>query len=168
MKQSEVNKILDLYHSKDYTNSDAYERSIPPCIPLRSNVWVFLDELEEFNFVRDIIDKDLQSIDKTYRCGEFYTLLIYEKGDFFAEHTDKSSVYSDSEISTSPQDEEKILFTGGYELNRDYKGGNFIIDGKELDVDIGELFYFSRDILHEVKEVKEGIRYSIHFSIEKL
>jgi hypothetical protein len=167
MESFEVNKILDLYNSKDYSDSDAYERSIPPCIPLRSNIWVFLDELEEFNFVRDIINRDLQNIDVRYKCG-FYTLLIYQKGDFFAEHTDESTIYSDSEISTSPQDEEKILFTGGYELNREYKGGNFFVDGKELGVDIGELFYFRRDVLHEVKEVKEGTRYSLHFMIENI
>ncbi len=167
MESFEINKILDLYNSKDYSDSDAYEKSIPPCIPLRSNVWVFLDELEEFNFVRDIINRDLQNIDVRYKCG-FYTLLIYQKGDFFAEHTDKSTIYSDPEISTSPEDEEKILFTGGYELNRDYKGGNFFVDGKELDVGIGELFYFSRDTLHEVKEVTEGIRYSLHFMIENI
>ena len=175
MESFEINKILDLYNSKDYSDSDAYEKSIPPCIPLRSNVWVFLDELEEFNFVRDIINRDLQNIDVRYKCG-FYTLLIYQKGDFFAEHTDKATIYSDPEISTSPEDEEKILFTGGYELNRDYKGGNLqLIHGSKMFMcesvlnikpEVGDFYFFPNYLMHAVfpfKDSKEERR-SISFN----
>ena len=46
-------------------------------------------------------------------------------------------------------------------------GNAYNQDGKKLNVDIGELFYFGRDTLHEITEVKSGIRYSLHFGIDK-
>ena len=82
------------------------------------------------------------------------TLLIYKKGDFFGEHYDTSTYGSG-------------ILSGNYLLNDEYKGGNFILDGKKLEVGVGELFTYGREILHEVTEVTDGVRYSLHFVIVK-
>jgi len=161
VEKYEVNKILELYHSKDY--SKKIVRYDPPCRPNKSVYWFGIykddDELKEFYFVRDIINKDIQNIDKGFCCAEFITFLIYEKGDFFGEH-------SDGEYA-APKHRQSGVLSGGYLLNDEYKGGNFIVDGKKLEVGVGELITFGREILHEITEVTDGIRYSLHFSIEK-
>ena len=161
MERHEINKILDLYHSKDYT-----EKIIRWRYSDISNSWLSLTKFKEFDFVRDIINKDLQNIDTDYRCSEFeassgvgnqgpITLLIYKKGDFFGEHYDTSTYGSG-------------ILSGNYLLNDEYKGGNFILDGKKLEVGVGELFTYGRDVLHEVTEVTDGVRYLLHFFIDKL
>ena len=81
--------------------------------------------------------------------------MIYKKGDFITEHRDTSS------FGTG-------ILSGGYLLNDEYKGGNFILDGKKLEVEVGELFTYGRDVLHEVTEVTNGVRYSLHFFIDKV
>jgi predicted 2-oxoglutarate/Fe(II)-dependent dioxygenase YbiX len=161
MEKYEINKILDLYHSKDYS-----EKIIRWKYSDISNFWLHITKFKEFDFVRDIINKDLQNIGyNDYRCAEFVapstlgqgpiTLLIYEKGDFFGEHSDTSTYGSG-------------ILSGNYLLNDEYKGGNFILDGKKLEVGVGELFTYGRDVLHEVTEVTGGVRYSLHFFIDKL
>lgn len=163
MEKYEINKILDVYHSKDYT-----EKIIRWRYNDISNSWLQLGKLKEFDFVKDIINKDLQEIDNNYRCAPdrdlntnrksyqgSITLLKYVKGDFMDEHCDSANWGTG-------------ILSGGYELNDEYKGGNFILDGKKLEVGVGELFTYGRDILHEVKKVTSGIRYSLHFFIDKL
>ena len=63
--------------------------------------------------------------------------------------------------------EDDILYSGGYLLNDDYEGGEFILDGETLDKEIGELFTFKRDVPHEVLPVTKGVRLSLHFSVRE-
>ena len=83
----------------------------------------------------------------------FISLLVYEKGDYFAEHQDGS-----------PWD---IVKSGGYSLNTDYTGGEFMLEGIAQDYKVGELFYFNRNVSHEVRPVISGKRLSLHFGILK-
>jgi len=161
MESFEVNKILDLYHSNDY--SEVVKKWKPPCVPNKSNHWLYLEELREFDFVRDIINRDLQSVDERYICGEFFTLLIYKKGDFFSKHNDKSP-----DSGLLDEEEVKLSLSGGYYLNDNYTGGDFILGGKRLESNIGEIFIFGRDVLHEVTEVTDGMRYTLHFGVEMI
>jgi predicted 2-oxoglutarate/Fe(II)-dependent dioxygenase YbiX len=62
-------------------------------------------------------------------------------------------------------DYSQAYLSGGILLNDDYDGGEFIIEGTPLDIPIGEVFTFGRDKLHEVKPIKSGVRYSLHFHI---
>ena len=59
----------------------------------------------------------------------------------------------------------RAYLSGGILLNNDYTGGEFIIEGTPLDIPIGEVFTFGRNDLHEVKPIKSGVRYSLHFHI---
>jgi len=161
MEKYETNKILEVYHTKDYT-----EKIIRWRYNDISNSWLHITLNKKFDFVRDIINKDLQNMGYNgYRCAEFVsplgtgqgpiTLLIYEKGDFFGEHSD-TSTYGTG------------ILTGHYLLNDEFEGGDFILDGEKLEKEVGELSVYGRDILHEVKKVTSGIRYSLHFFIDKV
>jgi hypothetical protein len=153
MKVYDVSRILETYKTGIFSeNTLKFDIKAGGYKP-KKNKWVSLHSIPEFSFVKNIIEEDLKKIDDSYRVGNFITLLIYEKGDFFAEHKDEDK-------SNTP-----IILSGGYLLNDDYEGGEFIIEGKELNVKVGELFLFGRDVYHEVKKVKRGIRYSLHFGV---
>lgn len=153
MENSDVNKILDLFFQKDY--SEFYEHYN---LDWKKNKWLKISNFSEFNFVEEIINKDLKKVNKFYEVGDFITFLIYNEGDFFGNHIDGPS-YSSNKSNT--------ILTGGYLLNTDFEGGDFIIENKKLSTGIGELFLFGRNDWHEVKEVTSGIRYSLHFAINE-
>lgn len=153
MIQLEINKILETLHSKDW--SDKYEIHDETW---KKNIWFKIGYIEDFQFVKDIINSDLQKVNENYVVSDWITFLIYNKGDFFGKHKDDDIRYGNRNS--------KILFTGGYLLNNDYTGGDFIIDNQKLNVSVGELFWFGRDKEHEVTLVESGIRYSLHFAIE--
>ena len=152
MESSNVKKILDLFHSKDWSSFYDYQ----DVKNFKKNIWFNLSKAEEFNFVREVITEDLKKLNDSYEVAEFITFLIYKKGDFFAEHIDGDSYVSENRNS---------VLTGGYLLNDNFTGGDFIIDGNKLQAKIGDLFYFGRDTNHMVKQVESGVRYSLHFTI---
>ncbi len=149
MTQLEVSNILEVLHSKDWSEYYMTQNN-----ELKRNIWFYINDIPEFSFVKDIIDNNLKNVDKTYKCSEWVTLLIYEKDDFFGLHKDD---YVDAKNRT--------VFTGGYLLNDDYEGGEFMISGEKLDAAVGELFMFERKHEHEIKPLKSGMRYSLHFAV---
>ena len=162
MESHDIDKILDIYRSNT-------EKIIRWRYSDISNSWLHITLNKKFDFVRDIINKDLQNIGyNDYRCAEFIplnkghqgpiTLLKYVKGDFISEHTDENSCISEDTLS------------GNYLLSSrdDFEGGDFIFDGEKLEKEVGELTVYDRDILHEVTKVTSGIRYSIHIFIDKV
>lgn len=83
-----------------------------------------------------------------------YQFTKYQNGDYFNWHTDSSDdVYN-----------QRIL-TIVIQLNDEYEGGELEleIDGKvySLKKGIGNLFAFSSLTKHRIKEIKNGVRYSI-------
>lgn len=100
-------------------------------------IWLF-EEIESF------LPKGLSLTDKFRGC-------IYKEGDFMNEHRDGDFAYA--------------KLSGGIELNRDYEGGEFIIDSKPLKSEVGELFTFGRFIKHRINKLTNGTRYSLHFHI---
>lgn len=154
MNISDVTKILEVFHSKDW--SSYYELHSETW---KKNIWFKIGDIHEFKFVRNLIDLDLKKIDDSFQVSEWITFLIYKKGDFFGSHTDDI-------ISYDTTTKKKIIYSGGYLLNSDFEGGDFIIDGKKNKAKIGELFLFERHLTHKVLEVENGIRYSLHFAVE--
>jgi len=63
----------------------------------------------------------------------------------------------------------KPHFFGGAELcdNNEFNGGDFYIDGKIVEYKKGRMFTHSFNDLHEIKEVTDGTRWSVHFLIHK-
>jgi predicted 2-oxoglutarate/Fe(II)-dependent dioxygenase YbiX len=78
--------------------------------------------------------------------------MVYTEGSFFKPHTDASSY--------------DAYLSAGYNLNKGFKGGDYIIKGHTIYPDIGELFTFGRDDMHEVTEITKGTRFSVHFAIK--
>jgi hypothetical protein len=115
--------------------------------------------VEEFNFVKQIIQKDLTPLNSEYIVSDWISLLIYRPGDFFGSHKDGHS-YSSDNYDT--------ILSAGYLLNNDYTGGRFLIEGKEITPSVGELFTFDRFVSHEITPVQTGVRYSLHFAVNKL
>tara|TARA_Y100000361_G_scaffold44507_1_gene38571 strand:+ start:14864 stop:15343 length:480 start_codon:yes stop_codon:yes gene_type:complete len=151
MHKKDVNKILEIYNKKDYSkNFIDYNLKWKKCKTLS------LSSFSEFDFIETLLNEELKSIDENYEVSEFITLLKYQKGDFFDEHIDASS-YSSGKSNT--------ILSGGILLNNEYSGGNFIINSKTLNVDIGELFTFGRNEKHQVTKVTDGIRLSLHFAV---
>jgi len=151
MRNVDVEHILDIYNKKDYSND-----FIDYDLKYKRVKTLSLSSFTEFDFIKELINKDVKKIDETYEVSEFITLLKYEKGNFFREHTDKVS-YTSTSANT--------ILSAGYLLNDNYNGGNFIINSKKLNVGIGELFTFGRTEPHEVTDITDGVRLSIHFAI---
>lgn len=100
------------------------------------------------SWIFDFVESKLLS---KYKIKNIFRALKYTKGDFMALHKDGD--YGHAHLS------------GGILLNDDYEGGDFIIEGKKLEIPIGEVFTFGRNELHEVKPIKSGVRYSLHFHV---
>ena len=150
MTQLEVNKIFEILHSKDWSSYYVIQNN-----SLKKNIWFYINDIPEFSFVKTIVNDDLKKLDKNYKCSEWLTLLIYEKDDFFGLHKDD---YLDTK--------DRTVFTGGYLLNDDYTGGEFMISGEQLKTEVGELFMFDRKHEHEIKPLKNGMRYTLHFGVQ--
>ena len=154
MESSDVIKILEIFNSRDWSEYYDYQNFQNR----KKHIWFKINKLQEFDFVRDIITKDIKKINKNFELSEFITFLIYEKGDFFGKHSDKPAHITPTT---------NTVLSGGYILNDNFEGGEFIIDKKKLKSEIGEIFTFGRNVIHEVKTVTKGTRYSLHFSINK-
>ena len=127
----------------------------------------YLDKKEHFrienettNYTRIVLERKKESwlfdfieskLSPKYKIKDRFRGLIYKKGDFMSLHKDG--------------DYDHAYLSGGMLLNDDYEGGEYIIEGNKLNVPIGEVFDFSRNELHEIKPIKSGIRYSLHFHI---
>ncbi len=156
MELSKVTRILDTFHSKDWSKYYDYHHSPN----LKKSIWIRLNRIPEFNFVFDAITEDIKKINQDYVLSQDeYRLLIYQVGDFFKPHVD-GITYSESNISSINN-----VLSGGYILNNNFKGGEFYLNKKKLKTNIGKIFTFGRNEIHEVKPVTEGIRYSIHFAV---
>ena len=86
-----------------------------------------------------------------------FRFLKYNNGDFFAKHTDEHYKNDKNEIS---------LITVLIYLNDDYEGGNtkFLFDDvNEISITpkIGLICLMDQNILHEVPNIKNGVKYVI-------
>jgi hypothetical protein len=161
MNISDVNLILNTFHSRDWSNNYiSYDNSY------KRNVWFKIGYIDEFNFVKEIINNDLKLINSNYLVSDWITLLIYKEGDFFGKHCDDDSNKAFSTTGKLNYSNKKILYTGGYVLNDTYTGGDFLLNNKKISTTIGEIFIFGRNEEHEITPVKSGMRYSLHFAVE--
>ena len=108
----------------------------------------------EEQWVKDLI----QSEHPNYNLGYPILGFKYEVGHFLDWHTD--DMYDNTN---------NIVMTGGMVLNNDYGGGIFEFeDGTILDQTPGKVFEMKRDVLHRVTKITKGVRYSLHYKLEKL
>jgi hypothetical protein len=162
VKQHHVEKILNTFYSYDWSDEKEhfdFPKDYQGIGVPKKCTWYRIHGKPEFQFVRDLIHNDIKSINENYTTGEVLTILEYPIGGYFAPHTDKY---------ISDKSDEITIASGGYNLNDEYEGGDFIIDGKKIDKSVGELFYFGRGITHEVTEITKGKRLSLHFTINEI
>ena len=112
-----------------------------------------------FKTIKDLVNKNLGS---GYELIDRVTILKYEKGDFFLEHRDGPRNYSIN------NDLPNHIY-GGIELceKDEYEGGEFFIKGNKVDYKKGRIFTHGFSDYHSITEVTSGIRWSLHFVIEK-
>ena len=104
------------------------------------------DDLWLFEFIE-------KNIPEEYVLMDVFRGLKYIKGDFMSLHNDGD--YAHASLS------------GNMLLNDNFEGGEFVLNGSVVQSAIGNIFTFGRFVEHEVKVVKSGIRYSIHFHLMK-
>ena len=131
--------IIEYLDSKEHIPSDTKRYG--------TKTGIILDRTKD-GWLFDLIESQLSP---EYKIKDVFRGLIYKKGDYMSLHKDAD--FDDAYLS------------GGILLNEEYEGGEFIIEGKTLKVPIGELFTFGRHQEHEIKPIKSGIRYSLHFHI---
>lgn len=85
-------------------------------------------------------------------------ILKYIPNDFFAKHIDKvSNLKFNSDF----------IYNVNMRLNDNYVGGDFYLDNKLFNQDVGTIYSYKSDTYHEVTSVESGIRYSALFYIRE-
>ena len=96
-----------------------------------------------------------------WNSSPFTAFRKYKEGDFFIKHTD------DLDPNYNKNRNELKILTISIQLSDvdGYEGGDFLVwdNNKEIIVDkkIGNAIMFSTNVLHEVKEIKKGVRTSL-------
>ena len=109
----------------------------------------------KFRWLWTMIQEVVEYTLPNYIITDWIHILEYKQGYYFDKHTDIVKGYHTREYS------------GGIELNDNWEGGEFLIEGKKLNTKIGKLFYFKPDLIHELRPITKGIRYSLHFPLNK-
>jgi predicted 2-oxoglutarate/Fe(II)-dependent dioxygenase YbiX len=84
----------------------------------------------------------------------------YSEGDYFLEHRDR--------VNTKKSFYNTKYFTVAVQLSypSEYEGGDVVVDRKHTNSkSIGSASLWGSNLIHEVKEIKKGIRYSLCFFI---
>lgn len=96
--------------------------------------------------VRDFIYRNTNLKVKNISFGMFrYTI-----GDYFSRHIDRNP---NIEINKD------FVYNINVKLNTNYSGGEFYLNGKEYTSGIGDVYIYPSTQYHEVKQIKQGVRY---------
>ncbi len=113
------------------------------------------------------LHKTVQSLITSNLGDDYYliqrvTVLRYRINDIFGDHYDGSWNVQSNKLLTENH------FYGGVELSNreDFKGGEFYIQGEDVELVKGRLYTHHFDDRHGVKMVQDGVRWSIHFIID--
>ncbi len=86
-------------------------------------------------WIRGLLDIDSDN-NNMYAC-------MYRKGDMCKSHVDP------------------VQYTILLSLNNSYTGGELIVDQQQIELDTGDCVVFKGDTKHEVKEITDGVRWSL-------
>lgn len=106
---------------------------------------------EEFDFVwqevKEHIENELGSVELVYaRVLKYNTTCMIQK------HLDSANENTSSDISVIIQLSDPAT----------YKGGEMIVSNRLIDLQMGDMVFYTYEHEHEVKPVKEGIRYVVN------
>jgi len=116
------------------------------------NIWIF-EKIKKWT-----TDLNMGLI---WKSKPYATFRRYKEGDFFIKHTD------DLDPNYNKNRNELKILTISIQLSNEteYQGGDFLLWNKDeeiiVDKKIGNTIMFSTNVLHEVKEIKKGVRTSL-------
>ena len=149
--------LTDSYSNKIKLEYDEKLKLIESKIRKQKNYHILDTSSWIHRCLNELISKNLGS---GYYLVERVTVLKYELGDFFLNHTDGPS-------NTKRNPSLPNHFYGGVELSErnEYEGGEFFINDKIVDFKKGRMFTHGFSDSHGVNMVTSGTRWSIHFLI---
>jgi predicted 2-oxoglutarate/Fe(II)-dependent dioxygenase YbiX len=169
LSKEKCNFILNEYvNSNEWRSSKIKNEQLELNVGIRNCKYISISQtynIEKNFYVRkkidDLIYKAVEEATSRYfssfptfsiESDTGYDLLRYEKGQFYAQHTDS---YKDRPRTVSCS----------IQLNDDYKGGEFAFFDRELKIKskVGSIIMFPSNFMypHEVLPVTKGTRYSI-------
>lgn len=98
--------------------------------------------------------KKVENIDVS--DSKFVKCLKYEIGDFFKPHTD---------FRPNLDFYKTFMYNINILLNDDFEGGDFLVNNQFYPKQRGWVYYYSSNEIHEVREVTNGVRYSILYGV---
>jgi hypothetical protein len=125
-------------------------------IPINSETNWFYDRIYDWfiNVSGVKIDKNIyfDNPESAHKIHE------YGVGDKFDLHIDKNEHYPDR------------IWNLGIQLNSEYQGGDYVCYNKtnnsvHISKEVGNVVAYTSDVLHEIKEILEGVRYSLVIKI---
>lgn len=142
---SEYNRDQHYNNSSENQNEILYEASVLPKNP--RTFFVFKKLFDYF---------ESKSNRKLYRYPTEVFIMRYGKGDKFMRHNDTIN---------------GRVYSVGVQLSENYKGGDYIIYDDEktniIDKNIGNTYFMDSSTPHEIKEIEDGIRYSLVSFVHK-
>lgn len=151
LSDSDCNLVKELYQNK-LTRIENKTRAHYKYNEFDSDTWL---HRKIQSLVNDNLGND-------YALVERVTVLKYKVGDYFGEHSDGPWNLKFSPGLTNSH------FYAGIELSdkEDFTGGEFYIEGKDVEFLKGRMFTHGFDDTHGVKPVTDGTRWSVHFIID--
>lgn len=161
-KSSLINHTRTVYHKENDFNG--VESEVGKVWIKKYNVWDIPINEETHWFYDRIYDWFINisgiKIDKTIYFSSpnaSHKLHEYEIGDKFDLHIDKNVSNIDR------------IWNLGIQLNSEYQGGDYICyDGEKpifVSKKVGNVVAYSSDVLHEINEILDGVRYSMVIKI---
>ena len=134
----------------------------------QENKWQRNERLKKYSyFTCPLILNENQTLKVKKYCKDYLNLdvenislgiLKYLPNDFFARHKDK---VDNLEFNSD------FIYNVNMRLNDDYEGGDFYLNDKLFNQEIGMVYNYTSNTYHEVTKVTDGIRYSALFYIRQ-
>ena len=114
-----------------------------------------LDDSQEVHEQLDKIwEKSINYFESNVYFVETYLLKKYGPMSYFGRHIDNY-------ISVANKIDRKLSMTVQLSDENDYKGGEVVVEGVTLPKKIGTVIVFPSNYYHEVKSIKQGVRWSL-------
>jgi hypothetical protein len=140
----ECDIIISYVENKnDWTRVDDGNRYNLICLELD---WVYNRFIDYIKKVENINISD----------SKFVKCLKYNIGDFFKPHKD---------FNPTLDFYKTFMYNINILLNDDFEGGDFLVNNQVYPKQRGWAYYYSSNEIHEVREVTNGVRYSILYGV---
>ena len=136
-----------------------------------TNSWRFLSNgvyhyhlspLELTEYEQDILKQYcIDNLNLELLKGEA-SIMKYTEGDYILPHVDR---FVENQGGTLMHT--RMLYNINVRLNDNFTGGEFYLEGKPFHREIGKLYHYKSDQVHEVRPITSGTRYTVLFYIKE-